>query len=163
MDNCRVRQTPMELRQTPGRRGRRIHWLRLVFGIAAVVGLLWLVVVLAPGWFVDDDSLEGLKAPNEVRTTSSRALLERSCCGERTSHGVNFTLHEGTITERYTRAIEQLGHEKLDVRLGGIYALERIARNPLPDRITVGKVLTAYLRTHSPWPPVPPQQPTRCT
>ena len=30
---------------------------------------------------------------------------------------------EGQITERFTRAIDQLGNEKLDVRLGGIYAL----------------------------------------
>jgi uncharacterized protein YjbI with pentapeptide repeats len=34
----------------------------------------------------------------------------------------------GHITERFTRAIDQLGHAQLDVRLGGIYALERIAR-----------------------------------
>src|SRR4029453_11591667 len=34
---------------------------------------------------------------------------------------------QGHITDRYTKAIEQLGRDKLDVRLGGIYALERIA------------------------------------
>ncbi|MGH3218423.1 MAG: hypothetical protein ACRDPY_06785 [Streptosporangiaceae bacterium] len=33
------------------------------------------------------------------------------------------------MTDRYTKAIEQLGHDKLDVRIGGIYALERIARD----------------------------------
>jgi hypothetical protein len=34
------------------------------------------------------------------------------------------------ITERFTRAIDQLGdRDRLDVRLGGIYALERIARD----------------------------------
>jgi hypothetical protein len=36
---------------------------------------------------------------------------------------------EGQITERYTRAIDQLGSTSLSVRLGGIYALERIARD----------------------------------
>jgi hypothetical protein len=30
---------------------------------------------------------------------------------------------QGQITDRYTKAIEQLGSDKLDVRLGGIYAL----------------------------------------
>jgi hypothetical protein len=34
---------------------------------------------------------------------------------------------QGQITERYSKAIEQLGADKLDVRLGAIYALERIA------------------------------------
>jgi hypothetical protein len=32
---------------------------------------------------------------------------------------------QGQITDRYTKAIEQLGAEKLEVRLGGIYALGR--------------------------------------
>jgi hypothetical protein len=31
------------------------------------------------------------------------------------------------ITESFSKAIEQLGSEKLEVRLGGIYALERIS------------------------------------
>ena len=33
------------------------------------------------------------------------------------------------MTDRYTKAIEQLGSDKLDVRIGGIYALERVARD----------------------------------
>ena len=35
----------------------------------------------------------------------------------------------GQVTDRFTKAIEQLGSDKLDVRIGGIYALERIARD----------------------------------
>src|SRR5450759_3442685 len=34
---------------------------------------------------------------------------------------------EGQITERFTRAVDQLGNEKIEIRLGGIYALERIS------------------------------------
>jgi hypothetical protein len=40
---------------------------------------------------------------------------------------------EGQITERFTRAIEQLGNDKMEVRLGGIYALERIANDSDKD------------------------------
>lgn len=36
---------------------------------------------------------------------------------------------EGQLTERYTKAIEQLGSGTLDVRLGAIYALERLAHD----------------------------------
>jgi hypothetical protein len=60
---------------------------------------------------------------------------------------------QGQITERFTRAIDQLGSDLLDVRLGGIYALERIARDSPGDRATIGEVLTAYIRGHAPWPP----------
>jgi hypothetical protein len=61
----------------------------------------------------------------------------------------------GQITDRFTKAVEQLGSDKLDVRIGGIYALERIARDSDEDHPTVMEVLTAFIREHSrePWPP----------
>jgi pentapeptide repeat protein len=66
---------------------------------------------------------------------------------------------QGQITERFTRAIDQLGSDHLDVRLGGIYALERIAHDSPNDRATIGEVLTAYIRGHAPWPPRLEDQP----
>ena len=45
-------------------------------------------------------------------------------------------LQEGQITERFTRAIEQLGSENMAICLGGIYALERIAKDS-PKMTTV--------------------------
>ncbi|MGD9652883.1 MAG: pentapeptide repeat-containing protein, partial [Candidatus Dadabacteria bacterium] len=56
---------------------------------------------------------------------------------------------EQQITERFTRAIEQLGSEKLEVRLGGIYALERIAKDSPNDHWTIMEVLTTYARDKS--------------
>ena len=59
------------------------------------------------------------------------------------------------MTDRYSKAIEQLGSNKLDVCIGGIYALERVARDSAKDHPTVMEVLTAFIRDHShePWPP----------
>jgi hypothetical protein len=68
----------------------------------------------------------------------------------------NFSLsREGQVTDRYTRAIEQLGSDKLDVRIGGIYAMERVARDSARDHPTVNEVLAAFIREHSHerWPP----------
>lgn len=56
----------------------------------------------------------------------------------------------GQITDRFTTAINQLGHSELDVRLGGIYALERIARDSKGDHPQIVEVLTAYIREHAP-------------
>jgi uncharacterized protein YjbI with pentapeptide repeats len=56
---------------------------------------------------------------------------------------------EGKLTERFSKAVELLGSEKLDVRLGGIYALERVARDSLKDHWTVMEVLTAFVREQS--------------
>jgi uncharacterized membrane protein YeaQ/YmgE (transglycosylase-associated protein family) len=67
---------------------------------------------------------------------------------------------EGQITERFTRAIDQLGktaeHEgkhdvkHLEVRLGGIYALERIAiEAPSDYHWPIMQIFTAYLQAHA--------------
>ena len=60
---------------------------------------------------------------------------------------------EGKITDRFSKAVELLGNEKLDIRLGGIYALERIARDSQKDHWTVMEVLTAFVRENAPYNP----------
>ncbi|MGW5054941.1 pentapeptide repeat-containing protein [Actinokineospora sp. NPDC004072] len=59
------------------------------------------------------------------------------------------------ITELYTKAVEQLGSDKAPVRLGGLYALERLAQDHVEQRQTIVNVLCAYLRM----PYVPPDNP----
>jgi len=54
--------------------------------------------------------------------------------------------HQGQLTERFTRAIEQLGDERASVCLGGIYALERISRDSPRDHPQVMEVLCAFVR-----------------
>lgn len=53
---------------------------------------------------------------------------------------------EKQITERFSQAIEHLGSEKIQIRLGGIYSLERIAKDSDKDRWQVLEVLTAFVR-----------------
>jgi len=53
------------------------------------------------------------------------------------------------VTERFTRAIDQLGSEKLDVRIGAVYALEQIARDSAELHWPITEVLKAYLREHA--------------
>jgi hypothetical protein len=60
-------------------------------------------------------------------------------------------LHEGQITERFTRSIEHLGSDKLEVRLGGVYALGRIARDSKRDQPLITSILCAYIREHARW------------
>lgn len=60
---------------------------------------------------------------------------------------------EGQITDRFTRAIEHLGDENLTVRLGGIYALERIAKDSRKDHWTVIEILLAFVRENDYWEP----------
>jgi hypothetical protein len=100
------------------------------------------------------------KAINDVRAT-----LLQGIGGVIVLLGVYFAYRqlqvnrEGQITERFTRAVDQLGHAEADVRLGGIYALERIANDSPGDRATIAEVLTAFVRGHASWPASPPSGP----
>lgn len=65
----------------------------------------------------------------------------------------------GQIADRFTRAVDQLGNAgSVDVRLGGIYGLEQVARDSPDDRIRLAayEVLTAYVRRHAIWEPNSP-------
>ena len=55
-------------------------------------------------------------------------------------------LEEKQVTERFSKAVELLGHNDPEVRLGGIYALERIAKDSDADYWTVMEVLTGFVR-----------------
>ncbi len=64
---------------------------------------------------------------------------------------------EGQVTDRFTKAVEHLSSGKpgdlgtLAIRLGGIYALERIARDSERDHWPVMQLLCAYVRENYPW------------
>ncbi|MEV7952090.1 pentapeptide repeat-containing protein [Streptomyces rubiginosohelvolus] len=61
---------------------------------------------------------------------------------EGTSHRADST----QLTERYTKAAEQLGHEQPAVRLAGVYAMARLADDWPEQRQVCVDVLCAYLR-----------------
>ncbi|MYT80906.1 Uncharacterized low-complexity proteins, partial [Streptomyces sp. MnatMP-M77] len=50
-------------------------------------------------------------------------------------------------------AVGNLGEDKMDVRLGGIYALQRIMQDSRRDHPTIANVLATYIRTHTTKPP----------
>jgi uncharacterized protein YjbI with pentapeptide repeats len=65
------------------------------------------------------------------------------------SHKQLLATQEKQITERFSKAVEQLGEESITVRLGAIYSLERIAKDSKYDHWTIMEVLTAFIREKS--------------
>ncbi|WP_155544847.1 pentapeptide repeat-containing protein [Amycolatopsis camponoti] len=64
----------------------------------------------------------------------------------------NQLAEQGQITDRYGKAVEQIGQEgpeHLQLRLGGIYSLERIAHDSPRDQPTILEVLLAFIRTNT--------------
>jgi hypothetical protein len=68
---------------------------------------------------------------------------------------------QGQLTNRFIQATGQLGAERKDgqpnveVRLGGIYALNRIASDWPDDYWPIANVMTAYVRHNARWNPSP--------
>lgn len=56
---------------------------------------------------------------------------------------------QGQVTDRFGTAINQLGSENLDVRLGGVYSLERLMHDASGDEANILEVLCAYVRDHT--------------
>jgi hypothetical protein len=56
---------------------------------------------------------------------------------------------EAQFADRYSRALEQIGSDNIDVRIGGIHALESTAITSPRHHPTVMEVLTAFVREHS--------------
>jgi len=140
---------------------RATRWL--IGGIAVLVlaaALSWVLVVPAADWLAQHD-VGSAKGPllQPARDAARGRLLTLGAglfaAGALLFTARNFALsREGQVTDRYTKSIEQLGSDKLDVRIGGIYALERVARDSAKDQPTVMEVLTAFVRQYSPkqWP-----------
>jgi len=56
---------------------------------------------------------------------------------------------EGQITERFTRAVDQLGNPAQEIRLGGVHALGRISKESKKDYSTIMTILADYVRINS--------------
>jgi Pentapeptide repeats (8 copies) len=148
------RKTFARLRATPWQAIASRHWkLFLVIVAVIAVGIIWKVPQWqAAGWQGQMEPKDLAKLQNDART-----MLVQAFGGAVLLIGLYFTLknlqltQDRQITEHYTRAIEQLGSDKLEVRLGAIYALERIARDSERDHWPIMEILTAYIRERAPW------------
>jgi uncharacterized protein YjbI with pentapeptide repeats len=94
------------------------------------------------------DLLFALAAPVAL-ITAGAALRQASIAGKRHVEQTNAD-RERRITDSFTKAVELLGKPELEVRLGAIYALERIARESKRDHWPIMETLTAYVRIRLP-------------
>jgi uncharacterized protein YjbI with pentapeptide repeats len=145
----------MEVESALGRRTAQV--LGLLALLAVVVVLLFLVL----NWYV---------APTKPSERKDLILaVAQILGGTALLSGLYFTWRtlqvnrEGQITERFTRAIDQLGkvedgQKQFEIRIGGIYALERIAKESEKDYWPIMEILTTYVRRHAPLGPEQDQE-----
>jgi hypothetical protein len=157
---------------------RVLGWLLSIVATIGIVWLIWNSVLVFPQEIVNQ-SLVGmpsgsaaptqvdiLKAENDVRATLIQTIggfllfvgaitsIWQIVSNTAASREELRLAREGQITERFTRAVDQLGSSlgnsgvNVEVRLGAIYALERIANESDVDYAPIIEVLAAYVRTN---------------
>jgi uncharacterized protein YjbI with pentapeptide repeats len=136
--------------------------------IGVLVALVLCVHVLPPRLIPSTAKLgdpDRVKAVGDARTALVQALGGAALVGTlyftavslqdsraNTDRTLELT-RRGQIADRFTRAVTQLGDAALDVRVGGIYALEQVARDATEDRKPIVEILTSYLQEHDRWQP----------
>jgi uncharacterized protein YjbI with pentapeptide repeats len=98
--------------------------------VQGVVGLLALGAV-AVAW-------------QQLRTEQERSRIERQQLSEQLA-----LTRQAQATERFTRAINQIGSDKTEAQVAGIYGLEQIAKESDDTRLLVFQILSSYVRQHA--------------
>jgi hypothetical protein len=125
----------------------------VLVGIGLGCALLWL-----PEWMANQYHFAESK-DWASQVTANRAMLVNLLGGLAVAITIYFTYRnfkvaqenlklaaDKSITDTYSKAVEQLGNTDMSVRLGGIHALARIARSSQSDYFSVMQVLTGLLR-----------------
>jgi uncharacterized protein YjbI with pentapeptide repeats len=121
--------------------------LLTLLAVTAVVliAVLWVVPRAQASSITDEE--KRLTAENELRKTLAQIIG-----GAAFLIGVYFSWQQlllterGQITDRFTHAIEQLGKPESSVRVGAIYALERLAEDDRARAWTVMDILARFMR-----------------
>lgn len=138
----------------PSPEGKRLFG----YGTAGLLAAALLVVLFAwalPAWLTMRPSsgmtaAQHLSAVNDARTALAALLVAAGAVGGLLFTGRSYRLNwEGHMTDRYTKAVSQLGDASAPVRIGGVYALERIAKDSAKDRTTIIYVLGVFIRERS--------------
>jgi hypothetical protein len=146
---------------------RGMWWAVCILAIVIAVVLFGYIYFVLPGSIIHGPKgATKLDLENKVRTSGIQLLgvLFVAVGTVLTAWSAGRTLwlnREGQLTERFAKAIEQVGADKQDVRVGGIYALGRLAARSQVDQGPVIEILTAYLQKHAPWPPAAEERPTK--
>ncbi|MCA2625156.1 MAG: pentapeptide repeat-containing protein [Microcystis sp. M20BS1] len=149
----------------PYRGGKRLI-KRLLLSLQSLVRVAWKLLIFPfwlfqqiPGLFAREDKDSRTFAIDVVKTIiSALGLIATLFAGiglfvnYLNSQAERQLTQERLITERFSKAVEQIGNPKEEVVIGGIYSLERIAKDSPKDQWTIMEVLTSYIRKNSPIP-----------
>lgn len=151
---------------TPRQRRYRTAWPLWATVLAVVMACaLFMVLYAQLPWWIDGSRLRRLAAGQQGGLLGNdRGDLLKTIAGVGALVALVYTVRKhaldrsGQVTDRYGKAISQIASDRLEERLGGIYALERIMVDSSRDQPAVVEVLAAFVRHRAARPK--PEQPS---
>ena len=154
------------------KRGRAFAWLPVaIFGFV-LLALWWILPQLLTNG-ADLSLAQKLTAQSAMRDSFARvgeallifwgatlvwrylqglgAVIENSAQTLAAAERTTFFAAQAGETQRYASAMALLASPQLEVRLGGVYALERLARESARDHGPIMEVLAATMRDRAAW------------
>jgi hypothetical protein len=137
----------------------------VVLGLATACVIAFVVPPLVVSVHNVPNPVERLRLQNDVRTTllsgiagifffTTAYFTARQLQTAREQLAVSqeqLRINErGHVTERLTRAVDQLASDSRPAQVGAIYALERLAQDHEELRSTFLEIVSAYVREHAP-------------
>ncbi|WP_432520580.1 pentapeptide repeat-containing protein [Kineococcus sp. SYSU DK006] len=115
-----------------------------------VAGLFLAVVGGLTAWAGHRSVQQARRAMEEAGRQHQEKLEADKLAAARTAD----LTRQAQYTDRYIKAVQLISDEQISARVGGLYALEQLARDvPLSYYVTVMDVVAAYVRDRAPWPP----------
>lgn len=133
--------------------GRRVFLWCVATALA--IGAVLAILVWAPPLLIPDGSLDQGDRIRLLSESSIRSTVLQIAGAIVLVLGIIYTAGQVRIsrethyTERYSKAVDQLGSEEAIVRVGAMFALRRLAENSAVDGPVVVEVLRSYLRLKS--------------
>jgi uncharacterized protein YjbI with pentapeptide repeats len=122
---------------------RQAGWVLAGLALLAVAGVYGLALWKMPDLMNLDDKPDRHSARLLVATVGGAVVVATGLFFTWRGYRLN---HRGQVTDRFTKALERLGSEDMDVRLGGIHALAHVANDSAPHHDDVIEVLATFIR-----------------
>ena len=116
------------------------------FTLIAFVSVLTLSVLFWDSWIGEKESV-GMAIRNLVLVIAAMAAFPLAIWRSKVAERQAETAQRGLLNERYQKGAEMLGSEILSVRMGGIYALGRLAEeHPKDYHLQIMQLFCAFVR-----------------
>ncbi|MEU1470951.1 pentapeptide repeat-containing protein [Streptomyces sp. NPDC005761] len=125
--------------------------------LVATVGIAFLLLQWIPHQIADTEARQLMPTERLAHLNSVRGMVLQTAGGLAVLGGLVYTARgyalsrQGHITERYASAVSQLSSEHLDARLGGVFALQRLASDSSQDETSIAQVLSSFVVRRRPF------------